>query len=134
MSPLPTPRHTVDQIVEEYRRGDRVIAIATRHGVSDTVVSKYAHRAGLSRPKANVDQRPEAPCVHCGRLCRAKYGACADCRIAGYSTPECDSSDILSDDKGRWVRRGLIQVWMPNATVMPRREWRQFELDLEDAS
>lgn len=118
-------------IIAEYRRGDRVRDIAARHNVSDTVVCKYANAAGLSRQSARTE-RPKLPCLECGNVTRAKRGVCQSClQSSAWTNPRLTESDTLSG--GRWVRRGLTHVWMPDAEVMSADEWRALKANQAEA-
>lgn len=59
--------------------------------------------------------RPVRPCANCGRRTTTLSGYCSPCAPEAARLTE---DDLLLD--GRWVQRGLIQVWEPAADMAPR--------------
>lgn len=60
-------------------------------------------------------KRPERPCQECGKRTTAKSGKCRECATPSWAKvqPVEYAHAVYAETPGRWVRRGLIQVWEP---------------------
>ncbi|NUR16688.1 MAG: hypothetical protein HOQ13_10295, partial [Dermatophilaceae bacterium] len=92
-------------IVNDYKRGVPVNEIVRLHGTSAESVRTYARRAGIGPRPAR------------------QRGFCDACTMSRVLNHEglCDGcADDVPLTEGRWVRRGLVQVWVENPK--PKRQ------------
>jgi len=68
---------------------------------------------GQRKPDA---KRPERPCKSCRKRTTAKTGMCRACTGEGITAQPVTHVHALRG--GRWVRKGLTQVWEP---LKPRK-------------
>lgn len=100
-----------EQILADLRAGMPQRTVAKKHDVTRYAVQQLAAAAGLAKSDGRSKDKGRRRCTPCGKDTWSRTSVCQKC-TAAENGGETYTRGLTG---GRWVRRGLIQIWEKEA-------------------